>query len=49
MFVWKFGYTPYTPSPLTPKGGIKGGQLAEKKVDILTRISLSFQIHFYMF
>ena len=31
MFVSKFGYTPYTPSPLTPKGGIKGGQLAEKK------------------
>ena len=32
MFVLKFGYTPYTPSPLTPKGGIKGVQFAEKKV-----------------
>lgn len=35
MFVLKFGYTPYTLSPLTPKGGIKKDFVSEKKWKLL--------------
>jgi hypothetical protein len=42
MFVLKSGYTPYTLIPLTPEGGIKKKQMAEKKWKLLISTLVKF-------